>query len=350
MATLSRLRKKLQNVTLVNLVKRIPSKRTRDFLLPRLYYYFNTLPDLLILDITSKCNAACPFCPRTILEVRGTNMPDEIFYKAVDQACDLGIRKCRIYSTGEPLLHPHFDQFVKYLKDKNFYVMVSTNGQFADKHLESLSQVDWVKFSIEGWDKESYEFYRKNCDFPKVQNNLAEFKKYISGRKNRPVTVIALMVMRETKMDEFFKVWADKVDKILIYPTSNVFDWGGDDKIEFLNYDFSKRLKENMYSYVKTEGTKYCGYHFECVLISAQGNGVICCSDFTDSILYGNLRNVSLLDIINSPKRKAGQRQYVSQKFDVCDGCTEFDKLDDRSVTEYHTKVETYKARSNGGM
>ena len=69
---------------------------------------------------------------------------------------------------------------------------------------------------------------------------------------------------------------------------------------------------------------------------------MICCSDFTDSILYGNLKNVSLRDIIHSPKRKDGQRQYVTQKFDVCEGCTEFIKLDEKSNVEYRAKIEPF--------
>ena len=264
MGTFRKLHKFMQKFTLVNLIKHIPNKRIRDYFLPRLYYYFNVLPDTIILDISSKCNSACPFCPRTILEIKGTNMPDDIFYKAVDQAHALGIRKCRLYSTGEPLLHPHIDQFIKYVKQKNFiHIHVSTNGQFADKHFEALSMADEVKFSIEGWDQESYEFYRKNCDFEKVQNNLREFKKYLSVKTKRPLTTIALMVMKETNMQKFFGAWADTVDRILIYPTSNVFDWDAKDRIEFLSFDASPRLKENLYCFEKIKDMRYCGYQFE---------------------------------------------------------------------------------------
>ena len=335
--------KKLRKLTLVKLVKKIPNERIKNYILPRLYYYFNIKPHILMLDTSSKCNSACPFCPRTLENIRGVNMTREVFYKTVDEAYALGIRECRLYSTGEPLLHPNIDEFIRYMKQKGFYLIVSTNGQFLDKHFEALSLADEVKVSIEGWDKESYEYYRKNCDFEKVQKNMADFKQYLTGRKPRPIFSAACMVMRETNMDAYYKAWRDKVDRVIIYPTSYVFDWDKKDKIEFLSFDKYDRLKKNMYDYVyDQESSKYCGYHFEVVLVTAQGNGVICCSDFTDSITYGNLKDVSLLDVINHPKRKAGQKQYVTQKLDVCDGCTEYYKLDKNSQEEYDEKIATY--------
>jgi len=342
----SSLIKKIKKITILKIVKRIPNKRIRNYILPRLYYYMKFRPNHLMLDISSKCNSACPFCPRTILidEIKGgKNMQPEIFYKAVDGAHKLGIRSCQLYTTGEPLLHPNIDEFIKHLKSKGFHTMISTNAQFLDKHFEALSLLDEVKISIEGWDKESYEYYRKNCDFEKVQSNLVEFKKYLSTKEEKPLVTIGLMVMRETNMDQFFKVWRDKVDRVVIYPTSYVFDWDKNDKIDYLSFDSEKRLKDNMYDYeYDNNGSKYCSYPTEIVMITAEGNGGVCCSDFTDSITYGNLKDKSLSEIIYSPKRRSVQRQFVEQKLNVCDGCSIFSNLDEKSDEDYKQKVEQY--------
>ena len=340
---LEKISQKLKKLNMVNVVKHIPNERVRNWILPRLYYYFNLKPTMLMLDVTSKCNSACPFCPRTLQGIRGTNMAPEVFYKAVDEASAMGMRECRLYTTGEPLLHPNIDEFIRYLKRKKFNILISTNGQFLDKHFEALSLCDEVKLSIEGWDKESYEFYRKNCDFEKVQNNLIEFRKYLADKPHKPQVTIGFMIMKETGVPQFYLTWRDKADRIDIYPTSYVFDWDNKESIQYLSFDGNKRLKDNMYNYAyDNRGSKYCSYHFEVATVTANGNGAICCSDFTDSITYGNLKDVSLKSILNHPKRKAGQKQFVQQKLDVCAGCSMFSKMDAASEKDYNAKVKDY--------
>ena len=330
--------KKLKDLTFLGIIKRIPQKDLQEFVLSRLYYYLNFVPENIVLDLTSRCNAACPFCARTgIGKKGGVDMSRDIFYKAVDEAASIGIKSSRIYSTGEPLLHPDIDEFIAYLKEKGFYVTVSTNAQFMENHFDSLSLADCVKYSIEGWDKDSYEYYRKNCNFEKVQKNISEFRDFISTKEKKPCTVIGLMVNKETNVEQFFKVWGDKVDDISLGFSHHVIKWQ-DEKIEYVDLK-EERLRNNMYTFEVNDKFKYCGYPFSDIVVSPKGNVVICCEDFDDYVVFGNVKEKSLLEIIHSPKRKQVQEQFICQEYNICMNCSSFYKLDSDSRADFNKKL-----------
>lgn len=325
---------------MMKVLRRIPNKRMRARLLTWIYCHLNWKPDELMLDISSKCNSACPFCFRTQLDIQGKFMDARVFYDAVNEAYRLGIRQCRLYTTGEPLLHPQVDDFIRYLKEKNFSVMVSTNGQFLDLHMEAMSLIDEVKISVEGWDKESYEYYRRNCSFERLLSNLWLFKKYLTGRTRKPVVTIGLMVMRETNMEQFYRAWRDKCDQISIWPTVYAFDWDENKKIKYFDFCNDQRLKKNMYDFIDDpKKPRYCGYPFRTVLVSAEGNVVICCNDFSNRIVYGNVKKNRLSEILRSPLRKAVQRQFLTGQLNVCNGCNAFKRMTDKSEEQYKNKI-----------
>lgn len=334
-------------ISFLGLVKHIPQQSIREFILPRLYYWFHFNPNFLILFLTNRCNTACPFCPRTVMGMKeGVDMAKDIFYKSVNETYALGIKRVYLTGAGEPLVHPDINEFIGYLKEKGLFVSISTNAQFLDRHFEALSSIDLIKFSIEGWDKDSYEYYRKNCSFEKVKKNLSEFKEYLSKKREKPKTFISLLVNKETNVAQFFKIWQDKVDKVHFNCADKVFNWNNE-KISFISFK-EKRLKDNIFTFISKNKAIYCAHPFEDITISPEGNVLICCGDFTDSIVYGNIKNKSLADILDSEKRRQVQRQFISQKFNVCNGCPQFLELDEQSKVEFHSKIKDFWPMNTG--
>jgi radical SAM protein with 4Fe4S-binding SPASM domain len=334
------IQKKLKKITLVNLVRRIPNPDIVEYLLPRLYYYLKLMPESIVLDIVSRCNSACPFCTKTLLDVKGDTMSEEVFYKTVDEAKKLGIKSCRLYTTGEPLLHPKFAEFIAYLHKNKFTTFLSTNGQFLNRHFEAVSLIDYVKFSIEGWDKDSFEYYRKNCKFDVVHDNLKRFKEFLKTKKNRPYVTIGCMMIKESNIEKFCETWGDLVDRIDPYPTQEMFHWK-EGKIELLSFNKSPRLMNNMYKWVpNNKKRQFCSDPFAHLYISPKGNGFICCSDFEEHFDMGNMKKNKLIDIIQSSIRRKTQKQFIDQKFNICEGCTTFLKLDKESQVQFDHQIE----------
>jgi len=141
------------------------------------YFFEKPKPKEIIIDICAACNAACPFCPRLYMpEERSKGyMSLDLFKFILEEAKREGIKNIRLYSTAEPTLHPKFDEIIDLLKKDDFFVSVSTNASLLDKHLDALMKVDILQFSIEGWDKESYEKYRIPLKFDRVYANIKLF-------------------------------------------------------------------------------------------------------------------------------------------------------------------------------
>lgn len=189
-----------------------------------------------------------------------------------------------------------------------------------------------------GWDKESYEYYRKNCHFEKVLANLQKFQNYINNKKEKPITSILVMISKETNLHKFLSLWAPLVDRVDYSATGNMIKWNSEKKIERLK--FEGRLKENMWKHQQKSGYKYCSAPFEEVVVSAKGNAILCCNDFDNFTQMIDLTKKSIKDLLNTTDRKKCQEQFLKQKMDICNGCGVFEEITTESQKEYDKKIE----------
>lgn len=110
--------------------------------------------DWLQVEVTTRCNAACVYCPRTVFRDRWRNndLPMDLFGKALPI-----MRKARIVHLqgwGEPFLHPEFFAMVRLAKKQGCAVSTTTNGMLIDEsHLEEIfaSGLDMISFSLAGF-------------------------------------------------------------------------------------------------------------------------------------------------------------------------------------------------------
>lgn len=84
--------------------------------------------DWVQVEITTRCNARCSYCPRTALLPHWSNrdMPLEHFRNLL--RCLGQTRQAHLQGWGEPLLHPQFFELVGLCKDKGLAVSTTTNG------------------------------------------------------------------------------------------------------------------------------------------------------------------------------------------------------------------------------
>lgn len=102
--------------------------------------YFQNTPYLNIfhIEITSKCNERCVHC-----YIPHENKTSDIDYDTMMDA----LKQCKtmnvmtlIFSGGEPMLHPHFCEFLKCAKDMDFNVTILSNlTAVTDEIIEALT-------------------------------------------------------------------------------------------------------------------------------------------------------------------------------------------------------------------
>lgn len=97
-------------------------------------FFPRSLPrwDWVQVEVTSNCNAACEYCPRTAYRGRWTNrtLPLETFRRL--QPFLNRIAMVHLQGWGEPLLHPDFFTLVDLAREAGCRVGTTTNGLLLD--------------------------------------------------------------------------------------------------------------------------------------------------------------------------------------------------------------------------
>ena len=201
--------------------------------------------------------------------------------------------------------------------------------------------MDLVNFSVEGWDKKSFAYYKQGCDFDKVTTNIKNFNIFLQNENtNRPpVTNIQVMVNKDTELNSFLKVWGPLVNEIVYSSCHNAIKIDENMKISHLKFD--DYLEKNIYDFEYNEGFKYCGYPFTDIVISSDGAPIMCCSDFNYTTKTSSLISTSLKDFLDSKERKLRQKQFITQQLDICSNCSSFYDLTEESKIEYNKKLKT---------
>lgn len=275
------------------------------------------------IDISNNCNAKCPFCSRQLSKYSQKGfMEKEVFYDIMRQIEKIkSVEMINLGVWGEPLMHPHFDEFARYIKSKGYSLFFPTNFSLADKHFDTLMLADSIMLSIEGWDKESYEFYRKNLNFEKTLENIIEFDKLVKERKEQglktPLRDINFLVSKETNVNAFISLWEKYVDLISVRPMFAPFTWNEDKKvIEIMQMP---ELKSKLLPLKKNNEQMYCIMPFNIAYIRANGKLALCCSDYDIQLDFGDYKN--LLHNFKYNKNLNDARKGIRNNKGICANC-----------------------------
>lgn len=274
----------------------------------------------MIIDLTATCNAQCPHCPRISMpeERSSGNMPPHVLDQCLAEAKANGIREIRLYSTAEPTLHPQFDAIVARLKHEGYTVSVSTNGATLKKHMEALASIDLLQYSIEGWDKPSYEKFRYPLNFDRIRRNVAAFWEFVEGRAQRPIITCNLLLTRSTDIEAFVACWGPFVDRITVgfLMGTTVYREG-----HFVD-EHNPAIDADYFDH-DVELAGVCGYPFEVVTVAYDGKLALCCEDFTAELPLGTIEG-GIAQAARSGALQDIRDQFYSGKIDVCSGCNFF--------------------------
>jgi radical SAM protein with 4Fe4S-binding SPASM domain len=297
-------------------------------------------PREMIIDLSATCNAQCPHCPRISMPEERSfgNMAPEILDRCIAEAKTAGIRDIRLYSTAEPTLHPDFDNIVARLKRDGFTVCVSTNAATLKKHMEALASIDLLQYSIEGWDKPSYEKFRYPLNFDRVKRNIVAFWEFVEGRTQRPLITCNLLLTKDTDIEAFVACWGSYVDRITVGFLMGTTVYRGGKFVDEPNAEIHDEY--HPYS-VTNEGV--CGYPFEVVTVAYDGKLALCCEDFTAEMPLGTI-NDGLAKWGENRSLKKVRDQFYAGRPDICSGCNFFRHPRPADVTDVQARIAALPA------
>ena len=142
------------------------------------------------LELASKCALECPRCPRTGPDNKSKYQVTEIPFEKLKNIFSPELLKKEVKKLllcggqGDPIYYSKLIEFIGYVKEHNSEIelVLVTNGSYRPvTWWQQLAQVlnsrDHVVFSVDGWDQESNEQYRKGSNFASIMTGLEEILK-----------------------------------------------------------------------------------------------------------------------------------------------------------------------------
>jgi MoaA/NifB/PqqE/SkfB family radical SAM enzyme len=155
--------------------------------------------DWIQVEVTTACNAACIYCPRTVYRNawKDRHLPLETFKKL--RPAMRNTHHLHLQGWGEPLLHPDFFEMVAMGKAAGCQVGTTTNGMLLNKErVERVfqSELDIVAFSLAGID-DGNDRVRKGTSLTKVLEAIRLLRTEKEKRgKTKPAVNVAYMLLR----------------------------------------------------------------------------------------------------------------------------------------------------------
>jgi MoaA/NifB/PqqE/SkfB family radical SAM enzyme len=159
------------------------------------------LPVCVYLETTNRCNLLCTTCPRTYEELEPpADMSWQLFTSIVDQIPDL--QRAVLHGVGEPMLVRNLPRMVRYLKERDTYVLFNTNGTLLnERNGRALIEagLDELRVSLDAASAKSFRAVRGKDYFARILRNVRAFRDLQEREgKERPRVSAWLTGLKET--------------------------------------------------------------------------------------------------------------------------------------------------------
>jgi len=276
------------------------------------------MPTHLVIENTNACNSNCIMCAHSKMKRKIGSMNMNLFKKIIDEYGKYEKGYVSIQGFGEPLIDPLFDKRVKYAKKSGIKkVITNTNASLLnEKKAKKIlnSGLDEIFINLDGFHKETYENIRRNLKFDVVTNNIIRFLELRDelGLK-KPIVNLDFILLEKNKFEvnQFVNKWKNKVDNICI---SSVYDWI--DQTQNISVD-------NFHTICNTIKRPPCRLLWTELVVSWNGEVPLCCRDYDNNIVLGNLRNQTIKDVWTGEKIEKIRQSHLNGNFEIplCKDC-----------------------------
>jgi MoaA/NifB/PqqE/SkfB family radical SAM enzyme len=261
------------------------------------------IPPLCVdIEVAAVCDLACPFCYRQFIATPDKVMSDELSFRLIDEAADLGVPSMKFNWRGEPLLYPRLAELIAYAKKRGILeTIINTNATCLTEETAAAlidAGLDLIIYSFDGGSKESYERMRpgrfKDNYFEDVYGNIRRFSE-IRAAKGAvfPRTKIQMILTDETfaERDNFYALFDRYVDDVSV---KQYTERGG--KLSELDEATQQRLQSALIGRNLAPDTPFfrdkdgklfvaagrlpCEQPYQRLLVTYDGRAGMCCYDW----------------------------------------------------------------------
>lgn len=296
------------------------------------------LPPVFMVEAASVCNLRCPFCACGAGEVHRKHpyLEESLFQSLVDELKQT-LWMILFWNQGEPFMHPHLMEMIRYASDRGIYTMTSTNGHFlgdADAILDS--RLDELIISLDGASEEVYKKYRIGGDFQKV---LRDTESLIKKRRQRqlsyPHVTIQCVISRqnEHELDDLEQLARELGANELIFKTMEITP-GSDGEACLPRNPKYRRYTENPDTWTRKNDYKHCPELWNQPVLNSDGSISVCCFDKTGLLNPGVYNPGTFCDLWRGTEWMKIRETVKNNKAGMqpCKTCTASMNLNDRSI------------------
>jgi radical SAM protein with 4Fe4S-binding SPASM domain len=260
---------------------------------------------------------------------------DELFEKIIKEISQNQLRFTFVYLflQNEPILDKDIFKklkLVKKLSNGKLKTGIVTNGTLLkEEKIQELldSKVDELIFSLDALTEETYNKIRQGLNFKNAMKNIenvidSDFDKYLAVK-------FVLQKYNVAELKEFKEYWTKKGIPIQISPLNNRSGDLGSYNELFLKRresSFLVKLKLNILNLVTGRIiSKGCSTPITTFNILYTGDVILCCDDFSNKMILGNVNESTIKEIWNSKKYKEIRKMLYNgerEKISVCRTCS----------------------------
>lgn len=274
-------------------------------------------PKTVLIETQFGCNAGCVFCqyPQLKDELPRGRMTDETFEKIAKECAGRGVERFILALDNEPLLDRSLGRKFEILREhcpeakRNLTSNASILKPEKIEELFGTGAVNEVFLSINGYTKETYEALMR-LPFERTMECLDNFCRWLREHPDiRREMDIAVKTVRTRRVAPEIPKMRDRWEKqegfrFLVLDMDNRGDQLDMGKETTLDPD-GEDMKPNT----------TCRRPFNTMVITWEGEAVICCVDYMREVKLGNVHEHSVYEIWNGPWATQLRKEYLSKDF-----------------------------------
>lgn len=271
------------------------------------------------LEAHSVCNQRCFFCPVSVAPREPYFMETDLYERIITEIAELGepIEVVAMIQYNEPTVDRRFVDQVRAIKDSGLPPAVLSNGSglTADKvdALVDMGGLSYFSVNLSTLDPERYAKDRGRNHLERVLTNL-------EYAKDKPMADEMVIVVLGTDEEQHAREF-EAITKRFANSNFVVQDFEANDRAGYLPVGLTAEGRD-----LEVRGCDYMGSRpIEHVHITAAANIVLCCQDYDEKWVLGNLEKEALREILDSEVYAQARRQVYGieappENF-ICDNC-----------------------------
>src|SRR5262249_34001704 len=276
----------------------------------------------VLCAISNICNINCRICETQNSAAPKGNMDRALVKAIIDQCKARGIQTIGLHHVNEPLLHPSIFEILKYLEDNGMSAVISTNANEMRSVLRRLARQNILpaqlslRYSIDAGTAATYNEIRRGGDFATVLGGLAAMAQFCSERNIAVQTSSNYVITRKSIYE--LAHFSDRFGAFVPLDRMYFSFVNGNTPTGLNQYIIDNRVS----NFVRRTP---CDVPFTQFNILRDGRVSLCCVDFNEEAVVGDVRKQSIDEIWNGAEldrhRRALIEQDVSNLHAICRRC-----------------------------